>query len=159
LEPEASKQQPNEGNRNVKKLLSDIEGILGNGRSKTPENVGSGDFGPGGSVMEHSKSKDDFAATRVKLIYKKQELVEKKIEENRKKKEVEAMKDCTFQPSTNVSKMNTIRSEKAEVSERLYNHHKLQKKKEEERLMEQIERETKEWESCTFKPEINNTPK
>lgn len=39
--------------------------------------------------------------------------------------------------------------------DRLYNHHKIQKKKEEERLMEQIEKETKEWESCTFKPEIN----
>jgi hypothetical protein len=143
----------------VKKLLSDIEGILGGSRSKTPENAGSGELGNTGSVMLHSKSKDELANTRVKLIYKKQEIVEKKIEEKKKKKDEDSMKECTFQPSTNAAKSNTIRGEKGEVADRLYNHHKLQKKKEEERLMEQIEKETKQWESCTFKPEINNFPK
>jgi len=73
-------------------------------------------------------------------------------------RDIEQLKECTFHPQTTGFKAKEPRGDTKNLVSRLYNQHKIKQKKEEEAQLDAMEKQIKELESCTFKPEINSTP-
>jgi len=144
---------------NLNNLLFELKGIQSNLHGKPSHQERA--YTQGNDSMfskgdELNTSKGGAINNRVDLLLKKHELAQKKKDEQIKKKQMEDLKDCTFQPLIKNYTSHTHRDPN-ETAERLYNYRRTKKKLEEERIMEQIQRETKEMEECTFKPDINGS--
>jgi len=92
---------------------------------------------------------------RVDILLKKEEVKNKKIGEKKKIIEIEKLKECTFHPQTTGFKAKEPRGDTTQLVQRLYDQHKIKQRKEEELQLEQMEKQAKELEACTFRPEIN----
>jgi len=158
LEAQSRSKSPYKANakENLDNLLFDLKSMQGALQGKNDYNNRTYTQGTE-SVLKGRETvqQEDNLDNRVKILLKKHEVAEKRKEEQRKMKALDGMKDCTFQPLIKNYRNHTNRNPK-ETVDRLYNHNRTKKKQEEERIMEQIEKETKEMEGCTFKPNINN---
>jgi len=157
IEEKRPQTQRDNASDNINKLLfefKDIEKSL-TGRGDISQHQETHEVNETARTVNRSKSSNKV--DRVDLLMKKDEVKQKKIEDKKKVQEIENLKECTFHPQTIAYRSKHTTSNPAHLTERLYNQHQVKQKREEDRQMELIEKQTRELEACTFKPEINPT--
>eukprot|EP01017_Pseudomicrothorax_dubius_P016654 TRINITY_DN1886_c0_g1_i2.p1 TRINITY_DN1886_c0_g1~~TRINITY_DN1886_c0_g1_i2.p1 ORF type:complete len:685 (-),score=193.71 TRINITY_DN1886_c0_g1_i2:1634-3688(-) len=93
---------------------------------------------------------------RLAILMKKRERTEMWRREQQRAREAVEMSQCTFKPSLNkTGKVNeTVRPNQENIFNRLYTANPV-KRREEEHIAAQLEREGKELDQCTFHPQVN----
>jgi hypothetical protein len=139
----------------INKLLFEVKGIAGGEHHQQqdfeliPEHEGENETA---SFIANQKKNQ---INRVDILLKKDEVKKLRIEDQKKIQDMDKLKECTFHPQTTGFRGKEPRGDAKDLVHRLYNQHKVKQKKEESAQLEQMERQIKELESCTFKPEIN----